>query len=38
MRAALPFILIALALFSAGCIAYLAWELSAPDEDQESDD
>jgi len=29
MRAALPFILVGLALFTAGCIAYIAWELSA---------
>jgi threonine/homoserine/homoserine lactone efflux protein len=40
MRAAMPFLLILLALFSAGCIAYFAWELTsekqpdgAPDED-----
>ena len=35
MRAALPFILVALALFTAGCIAYIAWELSS---DKPSDD
>ena len=29
MRAALPFILVGLGLFTAGCIAYIAWELSA---------
>jgi len=29
MRAYLPFILVALALFTAGCIAYVAWELSS---------
>ena len=29
MRAALPFILILLALFTAGCIAYVAWELTS---------
>ena len=29
MRAALPFILVFLALFTAGCIAYIAWELSS---------
>ncbi len=29
MRAALPFILISLAIFTAGCIAYIAWELSS---------
>ena len=29
LRAALPFILVFLAVFTAGCIAYIAWELSA---------
>jgi threonine/homoserine/homoserine lactone efflux protein len=29
MRAAMPFILVALALFTAACIAYIAWELSS---------
>jgi len=29
MRAAMPFILILLALFAAGCIAYIAWELTS---------
>jgi flagellar basal body-associated protein FliL len=29
MRAALPFILVALAIFSAACVAYIAWELSS---------
>jgi hypothetical protein len=40
MRTALPFILISLAVFTAGCIAYIAWELSSskPDEQPESDD
>ena len=28
-RTALPFILVFLAVFTAGCIAYIAWELSA---------
>ncbi|MGI9200156.1 MAG: hypothetical protein ACR2QL_03800 [Woeseiaceae bacterium] len=40
MRAYLPFILIGLALFTAGCIAYVAWELSSEDsepEDTEAD-
>jgi threonine/homoserine/homoserine lactone efflux protein len=36
MRAALPFILIALAIFTAACIAYIAWELSS--EKQSTDD
>jgi hypothetical protein len=35
MRTALPFILVALAIFTAGCIAYIAWELSS---DQQSTD
>lgn len=35
MRAALPFILILLALFTAGCIAYVAWELTS---DKKPDD
>ncbi|MBT8098146.1 MAG: hypothetical protein KJO82_00280 [Gammaproteobacteria bacterium] len=29
MRAALPFILVFLAIFTAGCIVYVAWELSS---------
>ena len=33
MRAALPFILIALALFAAACIIYIAWELSSEESD-----
>jgi hypothetical protein len=33
MRAILPFILVALGLFTAGCIAYIAWELSADKKD-----
>jgi len=43
MRSALPFILVFLAVFTAGCIAYIAWELSsdkgkpnAPDTDNET--
>ena len=31
MRAYLPIILVLLAVFTAGCIAYIAWELSAED-------
>jgi len=43
MRTLIPFILVALALFAAGCIAYIAWELSSeksaapPQTDDESD-
>ena len=29
MRAALPFILIFLALFTGACIVYIAWELTS---------
>ena len=29
MRTALPFILVFLAIFTAGCIAYIAWEMSS---------
>jgi flagellar basal body-associated protein FliL len=36
MRSLIPFILIGLALFAAGCIAYIAWELSS-DADQKPD-
>jgi hypothetical protein len=34
MRAALPFILIGLAIFTAACIAYIAWELTSEKEDE----
>jgi hypothetical protein len=37
MRAALPFILVALALFTAGCIAYIAWELSSDKKPSDDD-
>ncbi len=42
MRAWLPVILVLLAVFTAGCIAYVAWELTAedpkqPDSDAESE-
>ena len=45
MRNVLPILLVLLALFTAGCIAYIAWELSsnkptAPestDDEEESD-
>ena len=40
MRAYLPFILVGLAVFTAGCIAYIAWELSSGDpqpKDSESE-
>lgn len=33
MRAALPFILVALAIFTAACIAYIAWELTSEKKD-----
>jgi hypothetical protein len=36
MRTALPFILVLLGLFAAGCIAYIAWELSSDKKDRES--
>ncbi len=34
MRAALPFILVGLAIFSAACIAYIAWELTSDKDDE----
>jgi hypothetical protein len=34
MRNALPFILVGLAIFTAVCIAYIAWELSSEDPDK----
>lgn len=43
MRAYLPFILVGLAVFTAACIAYIAWDLTsdkpgnAGDEQAESD-
>ncbi|MEM7431834.1 MAG: hypothetical protein AAF351_07830 [Pseudomonadota bacterium] len=37
MRDALPFILIFLAIFTAGCIAYIAWEVSSGDPQAEDD-
>ncbi len=47
MRSILPILLVLLALFTAGCIAYIAWELSSdkpaasdagdePESDQEN--
>jgi len=38
MRAALPFILIGLALFSAACIAYIAWDLTSEKNEPSTDD
>jgi flagellar basal body-associated protein FliL len=38
MRSLLPFILVFLGLFAAGCIAYIAWELSSEDDKPESKD
>jgi threonine/homoserine/homoserine lactone efflux protein len=37
MRAALPFILIALAIFSAACVAYIAWELTSDRKPSDED-
>lgn len=43
MRAYLPIILVGLAVFSAACIAYIAWDLTSeepgpdPDADTESE-
>jgi len=34
MRDALPFILVGLAIFTAACIAYIAWELSSEKGDE----
>jgi threonine/homoserine/homoserine lactone efflux protein len=34
MRSALPFILVLLAVLTAGCIAYIAWELSSDKGDE----
>ena len=38
MRAWLPVILVLLAVFAAGCIIYIAWELSADDSGDSGDD
>ena len=38
LRAALPFILVFLGVFTAGCIAYVAWELSADDSGHPPED
>ena len=41
MRAALPIILILLAIFTAACIAYVAWELTSekpPDDTPDDND
>lgn len=38
MRAYLPIILVLLAVFTAGCIAYIAWELSSEDPGTEGVD
>ncbi len=44
MRSVLPIVLVLLAVFTAGCIAYIAWELSSdkpvspdPGDEPESD-
>jgi hypothetical protein len=36
MRGALPFILVGLAIFTAACIAYIAWELSSEKRDEKA--
>jgi threonine/homoserine/homoserine lactone efflux protein len=38
MRSALPFILVLLAVFAAGCIAYIAWELTSDKREHNSSD
>ncbi len=38
MRAYLPVILVLLAVFTATCIAYIAWELSADKRQPRGDD
>jgi flagellar basal body-associated protein FliL len=37
MRAYLPVILVLLAVFTAGCIIYIAWELSSESSEKASD-
>jgi len=37
MRSFLPIILVLLAVFTAGCIAYIAWELSSDKPDSPGD-
>jgi len=37
MRSALPFILVALAIFTAVCVAYVAWEFSSGNPRPEPD-
>lgn len=36
MRAALPFILVMLAVFTAACIVYIAWELTSGKSDRDT--
>ncbi len=38
MRAWLPVILVLLGVFTAGCIAYVAWELTAEDSKRPESD
>jgi len=38
MRSALPFILVALAIFAAACVAYIAWEFSSGKSQPEPDE
>jgi len=37
MRSALPFILVGLAIFSAACVIYIAWELTSGKPQPEPD-
>jgi hypothetical protein len=37
MRTLLPFILVGLALFTAACIAYIAWEVSSGKSDKQAE-
>jgi len=38
MRTLLPIFLVLLAIFTAGCIAYVAWELSSDKQDRGGND
>ena len=38
MRAYIPFILVGLAVFSAACIAFIAWDLTSEKSDAEADE
>ena len=38
MRTALPFIFVGLAILSAACVAYIAWELTSEDSEPGTSD